>query len=224
MRRRLFANLSVLSLVLCVATGALWVRSSWRKIDSVVYGLRGGRLLQLGSGGGGFSLTAWGPWPNDQSLEWHPWERPPNVWHFESFPYEPFNDPEPTRFAKYVMTWRDRGYLFLGADGTARWTKDALPPALTLRQGQALGSAVPGTAVITRRGVSVPHGAVAAVTGVLPCLWLPGAALRLRRRRVARAGRLLCPSCGYDLRVNPFRCPECGAEPKWINRGRRGHR
>jgi hypothetical protein len=48
----------------------------------------------------------------------------------------------------------------------------------------------------------------AALTSVLPAVWLRSA-LRDGHRRRAK----LCINCGYDLRATPERCPECGTIP-----------
>jgi hypothetical protein len=56
--------------------------------------------------------------------------------------------------------------------------------------------------------VSFPIWLATIVLAIPPVLWIP------RGERVTRAraaGR--CPSCGYDLRATPHRCPECGTVP-----------
>jgi hypothetical protein len=47
---------------------------------------------------------------------------------------------------------------------------------------------------------------------LLPALRIAGPVRRARRAR-RRRKRGLCPTCGYDLRASPDRCPECGATP-----------
>ena len=54
----------------------------------------------------------------------------------------------------------------------------------------------------------LPYWLPAALSAVLPAV-----AFRLRllaRRQSRRLRANLCPSCGYDLRATPGRCPECG--------------
>jgi len=48
---------------------------------------------------------------------------------------------------------------------------------------------------------------------LLPTLPLPLIAIVRHRRRRRRETNNLCPTCGYDLRATPDRCPECGAAP-----------
>jgi len=58
-------------------------------------------------------------------------------------------------------------------------------------------------------GITVPHAGLAVMTAILPLAFL------VRRRRLLLAQFRLatgrCPTCGYDLRATPERCPECGS-------------
>jgi hypothetical protein len=51
--------------------------------------------------------------------------------------------------------------------------------------------------------VFLPHGFAVLAFAALPVWWAA------KRRAARRAG--CCPTCGYDLRATPDRCPECGA-------------
>jgi hypothetical protein len=58
--------------------------------------------------------------------------------------------------------------------------------------------------------VNVPHWLAAISTAIVPSLWLVDTKLRrAKARRIAG----LCPTCSYDLRATPERCPECGTIP-----------
>jgi hypothetical protein len=56
-------------------------------------------------------------------------------------------------------------------------------------------------------GIGVPYWFVLACSAAPASRWITQ--LLLRRR-----GPGLCPSCGYDLRATPDRCPECGTVAK----------
>jgi hypothetical protein len=65
------------------------------------------------------------------------------------------------------------------------------------------------TATLNGSGVALPLWLPTLLTAVAPVGVI---ASRIRRYRGSRRVGL-CPSCGYDLRATPERCPECGDVP-----------
>ena len=57
------------------------------------------------------------------------------------------------------------------------------------------------------RDLCVPHWSLLAASGVLSGI---GLRRTFMQRHAGASG--VCPTCGYDLRASPQRCPECGSE------------
>ena len=189
MKRRLLNVLTLLSLLLWVATVALWVRSGfatewlvyqktepsdrlWWKIAFVS---TPGRLYisyaRVDFKGDGLAEEYQEATRNPEGF-WNLRQPPESTWG--RFP-EGF---KPTGADKIL----DRlGFQFL--------SDVRCSPVSTMRWPR----------------MYVPYWFLTTATAVLPVMWWR----RRRRQRIRSRGRR-CVSCGYDLRATPGRCPECG--------------
>jgi hypothetical protein len=196
-RRPLPNLLTLLSLLLCGATAALFVRS-YRASDWWPPAIRGNGV-QLHAWQGRVFL-AWTCAPRESPNHYttfHLYEQVsvPGVGVVE------LEHPNPAWDATRTQLFRRRQSL----SGTST--------AVRMEPSHGWRAALPSWWL--HSGPTRRSGVVA-----VPC-WLPllvfSAPLWWRRRRARRrsreasAGR--CPSCGYDLRATPKRCPECGRNP-----------
>ena len=196
---------TTLSLPLLIATLALWIRS-YRTIDVVTHATH--RVRRAVSGGGGLFL---------ESLvlvrDARPWRTSDRPTTRSTLDLSQWPGPTPlatTRLLRSVTRPYDRTTLHAAAWGP--WWNTLLPGVAEIEMlasgtyNNATGNA--DEYQLVGRRLWLPYWLPAAITALLPAY---RAASLLRRRRRKRL--TLCPTCGYDLRMTPDRCPECGATP-----------
>lgn len=183
MMRRLVALAAALSLLLCLAMVALWVRSETTR-DSVWSGHStawGGVLWRLHSAGGRVSYE-YATFDNEGR------PRPPSRREVV-FDIQPIRGSCTAENRSLEQSYRQRSGLAAGGFGLV-W-RHRSPPWTT------------------RLAVMTPYWFFVLLTLPAPSLWAARYFRRRRDQRRSAAGR--CPACGYDLRATQGRCPECGA-------------
>ena len=193
-RRRLFNVFVGVSLLLCIATAVMWIRSI-RTCDSIAYDRAEDAGDSLTTYPGGIEFVA----TSGVSGAWFGIFTP--GWHRSSFEWG-------TPRFKFSMT---ANLLAFGME-MATWTK---PPHyllgfgfdyVSLNLGAAGPAAMSGTHKMTR--IVVPFWFLMLLSAT-PVLLQLRRSVRLRSCR----RRQRCFQCGYDLRATPDRCPECGTTP-----------
>ena len=215
MRHWLFAISSVLSLLLLVASVALWVRSYW--VQDEVRHSSACLWRAVSARGGLFVERLWlyeryGAVRNTY-LSSPPYiETPLDYWDSES------SGPRPARrwqwnrrhFSANLAAW----FVHLSMTNRPLWHFPFWPTAgrTQLVAGTSLTTSDPGHTTehwLIGHEAWVPYWLAAAIFAVLPAIHVRRRLLLWRTRARRLAG--LCPRCGYDLRASPGRCPECGA-------------
>jgi hypothetical protein len=189
MRRRLFTILSALSLVLCLAAVALWVRSRrglWDAMSFKDYRIGSSattwNLYLMSDDGVGTVQISHGNPVVTRSL----WDLlrhqppPPPHGHF-ALTVQP-HDPDYQPFEPPLTVWGQMGF------GYYQWLNGYSRDVWTTK---------------------FPLSAPIFLFALMPA-WQVRRSLIVRKRR--RESR--CGVCGYDLRATPDRCPECGTETK----------
>ena len=187
MRRKLLILSSALSLMACIATVVLWVRSYWWQ-DCASLIVPRQTLYAITAREGAVQLKRlWYLRPRFEGMEWE------------------------SRSTKYDPNWEwfladEAGW----SDHTSFWDADARQHSLGFRWAKGR-DIEPGLQTSVEQGmfwyqlVTLPCWSIAGLSAILPSMWVWRRRGQKRRRRLGR-----CPTCGYDLRATPDRCPECG--------------
>jgi hypothetical protein len=189
LKRRLFNILCILSLLLCVATAALWVRSYYRY----------DQLLRLS------------PYSR---IDFASLRGTAACGRFDYYDHERFVPAS----AGWEFYGGSTDGITGGIDLAEETDSGRITPGGSLfatsgetayqRSAEWFGIGFVinhGKYGIDYRSIFVPHWLLVLVFAIPPVWWL--------RRCVRERHRLmneLCAKCGYDLRGTPDRCPECG--------------
>ena len=188
LRRTIFNALTVLSLALCLATAALWVRSYWAS-DGFLYSrnqnisigrcLRGKLSILTVEGRGNVAGFEWVRWAHLVDME--------------------INSIAPGAFG----SGSDRGDTNMRFAG---FHYQRLTQSYLVRQPLRLQD-------FPSRLLTFPFWPMCLI-GVWPIL--PAVYRRVKAIRPGNPLGT-CRKCGYDLRATPNRCPECGTDVEQVN-------
>ena len=197
MRRRLLNLLTAVSLLLCVAVLALWVRSynvgdrlTWTHLERRA-GFLDSRFVTLYSGAGAFMVERRAGTETGALLSAHHFGESGFRWEQRSHPYYPRNID-----SFWGTSYEGMGFWWMRNRGESD-EPDYLEKPRTRAWSDHL--------------VVVPWWSLATLSLILPAVRALASVRRMRRRRHEKSG--LCSACGYDLRATPGRCPECGHQP-----------
>lgn len=205
MKRGMLNFLTLLSLALCVAASALWVRSYLGKwpYPLEVSPARGVELRLVS-----FRGRVW--------FEY--WRRPDDRIR------QQLSEEHQAMEAQRTAELKDfHAAARAAAMARARGEAVESPKSWPSRVSPTHLSAVSKKLRVWREQASKPRLRTAALSHAWPVAVLlagaaPGAVVWARRVRGARrAAAGHCYACGYDLRATPDRCPECGAAATPIN-------
>jgi hypothetical protein len=198
MKRRLLNFLTALSLLLCVAVVALWVRS-YVTTDAYPF-MRDGEKWEVTSFRGRLWVSN-RPQVEEVSRQYELAMKR----HFEQIrPIHAESDR--------IAAERDRAMDRLArspGDYEALEEYDEAEAAWAAQLKRLRPPGAPRPRLVSH---SVSLIVLALGWALLPSVWLVPQAMN-RRRVLKRLAFGLCWRCGYDVRTTPGRCPECGAAP-----------
>ena len=201
MRRKLFFVAVMLSLLLCVATVALWVRSYWY-LDTLTRMRSDGRFVQFASVHGVLTFGV----RMEATIEYgdaeKSWRDAPWAWRDAPWAWRDR--------VKYVESeWQYAGcpaFAFLRYFGVVRWAWAGFSSS---RYDNTSGNAAVDKVTVHDRYYSVPHWFVTLILLGFPTVYARSLLARYVCQRRVAGGR--CRKCGYDLTGNTSgACPECG--------------